>query len=141
MKNHGPRIFDGHVEHDEASILAALEQPGKFHGLSVPQWRDLAKFFRIAEGNNLQRDGNVYVGFDQQGGKHSAHLLEAHGHFAAALFPRAGIYGKMRRLDFHPLRLSGRGWRGHSQCRSEGKQPTRHTEARSGHGRLREIIR
>ena len=90
----------------------------QLHRLSVPQRRELLHFLVIAEGHNLQRDGNIHAGPGHQDIEHGPHLLEAHGGFPPALFSRIGHHGKMRRLDFNPLRIAGE----HDRDRAQGEQ-------------------
>jgi hypothetical protein len=49
----------------------------------------LPYFFTASEGDDLQRDGKVDVGFDHQGSENRTHLLEVEGNVATALV--AGI--------------------------------------------------
>jgi hypothetical protein len=86
VEDHGPGILDRHVEHDETPVLATLKQSGELNRLAIAQRGKLTAFLGVAEGHDLQRDGHVHVQFGQKNAKDSAHLLEAHGGFASALF-------------------------------------------------------
>ncbi|HWZ81797.1 MAG TPA: hypothetical protein VNW47_04195 [Terriglobales bacterium] len=54
MKDDPPRVFDGHVEHDETSILAALKQTGELCGFAVEHRRHLPHFFGVPESHDLE---------------------------------------------------------------------------------------
>ncbi len=107
MKDHRPGIFDRHVEHDEASILAALKQSCYLNRLAMPKRNDLAQFLAISESDDLQWDRQVNVGLGHQGGEHRSHLLKTLGNLAAALFSRIGHHREVRRVDFEPLQFGG----------------------------------
>src|ERR1700730_4190029 len=123
VEDHTPGILSRHVEHDEAAVLATLEQPSQLHRLPVLQGRKLSQFFGIAESNNLQRYGKVHVRLGHQSAEDGPHLLEAHGGLATSSFARLGHHGEMRRLNFNPLWVAGR--RDRDRAQSERKQEAR----------------
>ncbi len=63
VEDHGPGIVDRHIEHDEAAILAALEQPGEFGGFSVKDRRHLPHLLGASEGHDLQGHRQIHVRF------------------------------------------------------------------------------
>src|SRR5215469_6196125 len=106
VKLYVPGVLDRHVKQDEATIIAGLKQPCQLHGFPVPQGGNLAKFLGVAEGNDFQRIGDVYLSIAHQGGVNGAHLLEASRHFTSALVTRVGYDGEMWRTDFDPCSVA-----------------------------------
>src|SRR5580658_3194011 len=106
MEDHGPWVVDGHVEHDEGAVLAALEQPGNFCGLSVKNRRHLAYLFSASEGQYLQGNRQIHVCFGHQRPERRTHLLEMECDIPAALLAGIGDNRKVRRTYFHPLRVA-----------------------------------
>src|SRR5580658_2580355 len=107
MEDHGPRVFDRHVEHDEGAIVATLEQPGNFRRLSVKDWRYLPYFLGVPEGHDLHGNRNIHVRLGHQLSERKTHLLEMERNIPAALIAGIGDHGKVRRTYFHPLRVGG----------------------------------
>jgi hypothetical protein len=108
VKHHDPWIRDRHVEHDERSVLATLEQTRDLNRFALPQRHHLAKLFAVSKGDDLQRYGKVHIRLHHQRAEYCPHLLEANRDILPAALAGIGDDRKMGRLDFDPLRFTRR---------------------------------
>ena len=96
MEHHRPGILDGHIQHDEAAVLATLKQSRHLYRFSMPKRNHLTQFLAVPERHNLQRNRDIDVRLAHQRGKYPTHLLEARCDLAPTLLTCIGHNGKMR---------------------------------------------
>src|SRR6266704_2081105 len=96
-------VFHRKVEQNKVAVLAALVEPCQLDGFTLPQRNKVAQLAGVAEGDNLERHGEVDCLLGEQSPKDEVHLLETQGHITGTAVAGIGNHGKVRRVHFNPL--------------------------------------